>query len=895
MQLRPYQQQAKQDIYGAWDDGHSNVLAVLPTGAGKTVIGSDILLDHNAPSCAIAHRQELVTQISVALNRDCVPHRIIGPPKVIKLAVSLHMEDAGISYYNPSAACGVAGVDTLVRREVELRQWRKSVTLWWQDECFPAGTLIDGRPIEGLEVGDYVTALNEKTGGFEKRRINRLFKNPEPAEMVRVATRSHHVLDCTKGHPFYTRRGWVPAGDLTPKDEVLIYDLHKMWGGDNHDDGVSALPVSENRADLLHEEMRLRSSGRKQGTEATHIEAGRLLYLRNSNNSNRDKVKPLPKYRTGVLQQSVLQDLQVESILGDDERDESEVRIGEDEEKQSNVSGGLSAKDVGDTKTPWPWPEGARRQRKTSHQSRKGAFSLTGYSRVQFTGKGADGSEGCGHEVPGTLQNRLRESRELDRCRGGRPEPRQPKTARTGRTEGQISYWCRLESVSIHQRKDTGRTGDGFVYNIEVDELHTYVAAGVVVHNCHHVLEDNKWGTAAKMFPNAKGLGVTATPIRADGRGLGRHADGLFDTMVEGPSMRWLIDNKYLTDYRIFAPPSDLDLGGVKTSSDGDFNKNDVKTAVRKSHVVGDVVKHYLRIAPGRLGVTFATDVETATDIAAQFNLAGVPAAVVSAKTPDSERAAILRRFRNRELLQLVNVDLFGEGFDLPAIEVVSMARPTQSFALFAQQFGRTLRLLAGKLEAIIIDHVGNVVRHGLPDAPRVWTLDRREKRSKGGATDVIPVTACPECTAVYERTHAACPFCGHKVIPVARSGPEFVDGDLAELDAETLASMRGEILHVDMTVAEARADMESRYVPEIGIRAGMKRHRERQEVQEALRASIAWWAGWQRARGVSDSESYRRFYFMFGVDVMTAQTLGSREALQLAENVNRKLGEMGC
>ena len=311
----------------------------------------------------------------------------------------------------------------------------------------------------------------------------------------------------------------------------------------------------------------------------------------------------------------------------------------------------------------------------------------------------------------------------------------------------------------------------------------------------HHVLTANKWGKAADLFPNARGLGVTATPTRADGMGLGRHHDGLFDVMVEGPTMRELIDAGYLTEYKIFAPPSDLDLSEVATSkATGDYNANGLRAAVQKSHILGDVVSHYLKLARGKLGVTFTPDVATATETAERFNASGVPAEVVSAKTPDAERAAILERFKRRELLQLVNVDLFGEGFDLPAIEVVSFARPTQSYSLYVQQFGRALRILDGKTEAVIIDHVGNVVRHGLPDAVREWSLDRREKRSKGKPSDAKPLTACSECASVYEREFKACPYCGHVTPPVARSSPEFVDGDLHELDADTLAAMRGDV-----------------------------------------------------------------------------------------------------
>jgi DNA repair protein RadD len=232
------------------------------------------------------------------------------------------------------------------------------------------------------------------------------------------------------------------------------------------------------------------------------------------------------------------------------------------------------------------------------------------------------------------------------------------------------------------------------------------------------------------MFPNARGLGVTATPVRADGKGLGAHHDGVMHHIIEGAGMRDLIQQGFLTDYRIFAPPSDLDLTGVTRAADGDYNKKQLKQRVRRSQIIGDVVAHYLRIAPGKLGLTFATDVETATEIANRYRAAGVPSEVVSAKTPTGQRIEILKRFKRREVMQLVNVDLFGEGFDLPALEVVSMARPTESYGLYCQQFGRVLRPLPGKTVGIIIDHVGNVVRHGLPDKPRRWSLDRREKRT---------------------------------------------------------------------------------------------------------------------------------------------------------------------
>lgn len=399
-----------------------------------------------------------------------------------------------------------------------------------------------------------------------------------------------------------------------------------------------------------------------------------------------------------------------------------------------------------------------------------------------------------------------------------------------------------------------------------------------VTDEAHHLLADNKWGTAVQMFPNAHGLGVTATPCRADGRGLGRHADGLIDSMVVGLPMRELIDAGWLSEYRVFVPPSDLHLENVGISAGGDYSPEPLRRAVHESHITGDVMAHYRRIAPGKLGVTFAVDVAAATEIAAAFRDSGVPAEVVSAGTPDVLRAHILRRFRAREVLQLVNVDLFGEGFDLPALEVVSMARPTQSYALYAQQFGRALRPLDGKDRAIIIDHVGNVLRHGLPDAPRAWTLDRRERRSRG-ATDLIPLRVCLRCTGAYDRVLAACPYCGERWTPAERSTPAQVDGDLAELSPEALARLRGTIDRPLVVPYGAP--------PEV-IGAVRKRHREAQEAQQALRESMQIWAG--RHSTATDAATVsalqRRFYLEHGIDVLSAQALPRREADELREKL---------
>jgi DNA repair protein RadD len=433
----------------------------------------------------------------------------------------------------------------------------------------------------------------------------------------------------------------------------------------------------------------------------------------------------------------------------------------------------------------------------------------------------------------------------------------------------------------------------------------------------HHVLANNKWGRAAKMFPHARGLFPTATPRRADGKGLGRWADGLTDVMVLAPTMREVINLGYLTDYRLICPPipQDFAISSVAVSdATGDLNKDQLRKARHNSATLtGDVVEHYMRYAPGKLGVTFEVDVQSATETAAAYRARGITAEVVHAKTPEGLRIDILERFERREILQLVNVDLFGEGFDLPAIEVVSFARPTESFALYSQQFGRVLRLMITKYQSdnwdsftteqrlqiiaasskprgIILDHVGNIVRHnGPPDKKQLWSLERRERR-RTKDDDSIPYRVCLECLSPYEAFYKCCPYCGNEPrLPAgaSRSIPQ-VDGDLTELDDATLAALRGEITRKD---GDFRCSESWPIEQQIAARRGWI---ARQEAQRSLRNAIAWWAGVEHARGYKESESYRRFFYKFGIDVANAQLLGGKDSEELAGKVFTELTKFG-
>ncbi|CAH9016635.1 P-loop containing nucleoside triphosphatehydrolase [Vibrio phage 382E49-1] len=410
------------------------------------------------------------------------------------------------------------------------------------------------------------------------------------------------------------------------------------------------------------------------------------------------------------------------------------------------------------------------------------------------------------------------------------------------------------------------------------------------IDEAHHITRGSGWGKCIELFHNAKGLLPTATLCRADGKGLGAHADGYIDTFFEVIEMRQLIREGSLTDYRIYAPPTNIDLTNMTYGSDGDFNKNELRERNKKSQkgIIGDVVQNYHKYAKGTLAVVFVVDVETSRKTADELNANGIKAISLDGTTDAAVRRNELKKFANRETQVLVNVDLFGEGFDCPGIETVIMARPTMSYGLYSQQFGRSLRPLPGKSHAIIIDMVGNVKRHGLPDAPREWSLDRREKRGKSDA-GAPTVKTCSECMGVYAVGPTSCPYCGHVAIAGAGGRGELVmvDAELRELTAEELADMRGE---ADKLTKEWN-------VPYGGSKTQIMAaisHNKTVGAQRELRDAVALYAGAFRAMGVPDQMIHVQLHQTYKTNVSQLQTLRPKDANELKERILKDLKDLG-
>lgn len=331
-----------------------------------------------------------------------------------------------------------------------------------------------------------------------------------------------------------------------------------------------------------------------------------------------------------------------------------------------------------------------------------------------------------------------------------------------------------------------------------------YKFALLIFDEAHHVVKDNKWGRAWYELGQPRTLGVTATPVRADGKGLGEHAGGIFKEMVLGPSIGWLIGQGMLINPTVYTSLETPDMTGVKKKKDGEYNERQLAERVDKPVITGSAVKQYKKICPGARAIAFCINIEHAKHVVDEFNAAGYRFALLvgEPEMKDSERTKVNNMLKRGEIDGAATVDLVSEGYDLPDLECCIMLRPTMSESLYIQQVGRIMRPSKGKTRCFLLDHVGNVgaiidgvfvKKHGLPDELREWTLDGRVKgKGKKKAKDeLLDVAQCPKCYLAHMPA-PTCPACGH-VYEVKSRKLEQVDGELAELTPERLSQLKHE------------------------------------------------------------------------------------------------------
>lgn len=368
-----------------------------------------------------------------------------------------------------------------------------------------------------------------------------------------------------------------------------------------------------------------------------------------------------------------------------------------------------------------------------------------------------------------------------------------------------------------------------------------------IVDEAHHAIAASLYGKIIAYWrarnPNLRVIGVTATPERLSGEGLGE----TFGAMVLGPTPRELIEIGALSRYRLIAPPGHgHDFDGLKKTG-GDYNKKAMGEVFReKPAIVGDAVIEYGKLLQGAPSVAFCISIEEAVKTAEKFRAAGYRAASIDGKMDPDERRKVVRDFAAGQLNVLTSCDIVSEGFDVPGIVGAILLRPTWSLGLYMQQVGRALRTAPGKTEAIILDHVGNagvmsggefVPKHGLPDAPREWSLTGNGGRGKG-KKDGEDNTSARKCTPypaqqvmrIKGRTYVVgemvggcytdnpvaamrCRECETPFLLKARTIEE-VAGKLSEVDVERMRQQA----RVDQAAAKTLEDLIA-----LGMSRGMK------------------------------------------------------------------------
>jgi DNA repair protein RadD len=292
----------------------------------------------------------------------------------------------------------------------------------------------------------------------------------------------------------------------------------------------------------------------------------------------------------------------------------------------------------------------------------------------------------------------------------------------------------------------------------------------IIIDEAHHAAAGS-WQAIINYWPSVLRIGVTATPCRLDGKGLGN----VFDTLIEGPSVQMLTSAGYLSPARIYAPPMVADLSGIKRRA-GDYAIDQAADAMARPTVTGDAIKHYRTLAGDQQAIAFCCNVNHAVLVRDSFATVGISSELLLGNTAD--RDVVVERFATGETRILVTVDVVSEGFDIPAAGCAILLRPTQSLGLYLQQVGRVLRPAPGKKHAIILDHVGNVTRHGWPDDVRPWSLEHGAPRASGPAAP--SVRTCPECFAAFKPA-PICPCCGASCAAPDRQLKQ-VEGELVEL-----------------------------------------------------------------------------------------------------------------
>lgn len=596
-----------------------------------------------------------------------------------------------------------ASVQTLTRRLSRFRPDDFDTII--VDECFPGTIKVDGKPLNSIKNGDIIASWNSQTGQIEYKPVTHVFKR-KPSEMCVVILENGQFIPCTPNHPFYVEGvGYVPAIKLQEGfcvKRICVHNLRKA-----------------NRSGCIYEKP-----------------------MENKNGFFQENRKNL--LLTGLLKR--IFQTRIERNNGENQQ---KVCQRKNEAKKSDEKPGSKKENVGKA-------EGNRSLSENSVWKRSRAYSsATEYADC------VEGSESvCGvrnpHKIRGKIRNAISEllqGRHSDSWgnvsyRNRRRKSPLYRKKRAGQKEGVLFERIRVARVEVREQTSDRTFGglcpDGFVYNLEISGNHNYFADGILVHNCHHSAAKS-YRRVLDYFEPRLTLGFTATPNRGDRVRL----DDVFSRIIFQRDLRWGIENGYLADIYCLRINIGYDLSAVRTRM-GDYAPGELAEAMDgTADAIAEAYRDYARGAT----LIFAVNVNQAKEIASRID----GAVVVTGETAD--RSSIIQAFTDGEIPCIVNCMVFTEGTDIPRVETVIIARPTQSEALYAQMVGRGLRLYPGKERLTLIDCVGVTGKANLCTAPSLLGIDM-DSVPKRKADDIqgdlfelpVKIAAASDCPESWVR-----------------------------------------------------------------------------------------------------------------------------------------------
>ena len=715
IKLRPYQEQAASAVDAARARGLRSGLIVLATGGGKTTIFSHLIgqeAKRGGRSLILAHRDELVEQAADRIS------------SMTDVRVDI---EGGDRKAIGTAEAVVASVQTIGRAGSSRLGWLRP-TLIVTDEChhacFVAGTLIDGRPIEKLRIGDSIKAYDHCRDEVTDSHVSAVMRR-EPTGLLRIVFENGATLVCTPNHPIYGSKDgksftYVSAGRFKVGDAALFTtnerehtkeELHQAEDLRDLRDGVPTEKLEPDDGAVL--------LGRVQGDGAGSPEEAdnaALPEVRGARHLNGQAVAGLVQAGTRVLLHPMQERVLAGGKFGQDGGHQSEACERTNEDQQPCFSARCAGEDLSSQEgasaegTGWQWLADG-----SADEVSGGTWAPDG-----IHGPDCGGCEPIhGSAAPG-VQDRHRRPGQDAGDRGGRERALCVQGEGQGRVKDPRLECTRVASVEVLEPGSDGRFGglcpDGFVYNLSVNTHHNYYANGILVHNCAETYQ-----SVYRRFPCEFHLGVTATAHRMDNRPL-HGGEAIYEAVLFEYGIKPMIMDGWLCDIRAYRCDASYSLQGVKTTA-GDYNQKDLDKRVNTNRNNLEALAYWAKVATGRRTIVFCTSVDHAHAMANLFVDQGIVAEAVDGTMDKGLRAGIMSRFKSGETQVLCNMNIATEGFDCPEASCVLLLRPTKSWSLFVQMVGRGLRTAPGKDDCIIIDVEGAGDDKSLASVPGVLGL----------------------------------------------------------------------------------------------------------------------------------------------------------------------------